>query len=66
MQGVKKKEPPILGFSNFIFALIASIYQNELFIMNLSIKRGTVGLYRSIGTEDTRQNWSQILTFTFL
>ena len=39
----EKNEPPILRFSNFIFALITSIYQNELFIMNSSLKRGTLG-----------------------
>ena len=52
----EKNEPPILRFSNFIFALIASIYQNEWFNMNLSLNQGTVGLYRSIRTEDSHQN----------
>ena len=38
--GCKEKNgpPPILRFSDYIFALIASIYCNELFIMTLSSK----------------------------
>ena len=36
--------------------LIASISSNDLFIMNLSLKRGIVYLCRSIRTEDTHWN----------
>ena len=46
LQGVKKKMAPlILRFSDYIFALIASIYYNELFIMNLSLKEDRMHLY---------------------
>ena len=57
VQGVKKRmDTYIFRSSHYVFAPIASIYQNELFIMNLSLKGGTVGVYNSITTEDTHQN----------
>ena len=46
----------LLLHSNYIFAQIASIYFNELFIMNLSFKGGTVHLNRSIRIEVIHQN----------
>ena len=54
-------------FSEYIFAQIDSIQLNELFIMNLSFKEGTVHLYRSIRIEVKHQNVfsvrSQLLRF---
>ena len=46
--------------SNYIFAQIAQFQFNELFIMNLSFKGGTVCLYRSIRIEVTHQNVSSV------
>ena len=54
-------------YSDYIFALIASILLNELFIMNLSFKERVLSLYRSIRIEVRHQNvlsvWSQLLRF---
>ena len=49
-------DPPTLKSSDYIFAQIASILLNELFIMNLSLKGGAVHLYRSIRIEVTHEN----------
>ena len=51
-----KNGPLSFRSSNYIFAQIASIYFNELFIMNLSFKGGTVHLNRSIRIEVIHQN----------
>ena len=62
-----KNGPLSFRSSDYIFAQIASIYCNKLFIMNLSFKGGTVHLYRSIRIEVTHQNVfsvrSQLLRF---
>ena len=50
----------IFRSSHYIFAPIASIYQNELFIMNLSLECGTVRLFRLIRTKDTPQNVNSV------
>ena len=42
-------DPLILRCSDYIFALIASNWLKEFFIMNLSFKGGTVHLYGDIG-----------------
>ena len=64
---VQKNGPPSFRSSDHNFALIASIIFNELFIMNLSFKGGTVHLNRSIRIEITHQNVfsvrSQLLRF---
>ena len=58
---------PVLKSSDYNFTLIASILKNELFIMNLSLKGGTVCLCGSIKIEDTHKNVfpvrSQLLHF---
>ena len=43
-----KNGPPTLKSSDYIFAVIASILLNELFVMNLSFKGSVLSIYRSI------------------
>ena len=54
--GFKEWTPPTLKSSDYIFAPIASILLNELFIMNLSFKGSVLSLYRSIRIEVRHQN----------
>ena len=68
LQGGKKRmATPISKFADNNFTLNASIWKNELFVMNLSLKGGTVCLCGSIKIEDTHKNVfpvrSQLLHF---
>ena len=54
--GTKRMDSPILKFSDYNFTPIASNWWNELFVMNSSLKRGTIWLCRSISTEGTHLN----------
>ena len=63
VQGVKKRmDSPISKSSDYNFALIASIWANESFIMNLSLKRGTVCLCGAIKPEDTHKNQFSVIS----
>ena len=54
--GTKRMDSPIFKSSDYNFTLIASIWKSGLFVMNFSLKRGTVCPCGSIKSEDTHRN----------
>ena len=67
LQGVTKRmDGPVLKSRDYNFTLSASILQNEFFIMNLSLKGGTVCFCGSIEIEDTHKNVFPVRSQLFL